>query len=229
MRLAHFQTAAICGWTAKLERRHRTPEELDVMNNVADPLYIEAIQFFKERFSRVTELGLREPNAMSLATCGSNGQPSVRTVLLRGIDERGFVFFTNSLSRKGEQMSANPRVGLCFYWDKLQEQVHVEGAVVKIESAEADTYWQSRARLSRIGAWASLQSQPLDSRATLLARLSQFEAQFEGQDVPRPDHWFGYRVVPSRIEFWNGREGRLHERNVYQVSGGQWIRSTLYP
>lgn len=199
------------------------------MDHITDPLYLEAIRFFKERFSHVTELGLREPNAMSLATCGANGQPSVRTVLLRGIDERGFVFFTNSLSRKGRQMNDNPRVGLCFYWDKLQEQVHVEGAVSKIDDTEANTYWQTRARLSRIGAWASLQSQPLDSRETLLGRLAHYEAEFDGQDVPRPEHWYGYRVIPTRIEFWNGREGRLHERHVYESRADGWMQSTLYP
>lgn len=199
------------------------------MDHLTDSLYLEAIRFFKERFSHVTELGMREPNAMSLATCGTNGQPSVRTVLLRGIDERGFVFFTNSLSRKGRQMNDNPRVGLCFYWDKLQEQVHVEGVVSKIDDTEANTYWQTRPRLSRIGAWASLQSQPLDSRETLLGRLAHYEAEFDGQDVPRPDHWYGYRVIPTRIEFWNGREGRLHERHVYEARPEGWAQSTLYP
>lgn len=195
----------------------------------SNALYLAAIEEFQRRFARLAELGLREPNAMSLATCGADGQPSVRTVLLRGCDARGFVFFTNSLSRKGRQMAENHKVGLAFYWDKLAEQVHIEGRVERIADAEADAYWLKRARLSRVGAWASLQSQPLDSRETLLQRVADFERQFEGQEVPRPEHWFGYRVVPTRIEFWDGRDGRLHERTVYQFDGTQWSKGCLFP
>jgi pyridoxamine 5'-phosphate oxidase len=193
------------------------------------PLYREAIDLFRERFARVTKLGLKEPHAMSLATCDASGQPSVRTVLLRGVDERGFVFFTNSQSRKGSQMAANPRVGLCLFWDSLQEQVHIEGRIERVSDPESDHYWKSRPRLSQVGAWASLQSQPLDARETLLKRLEDVEAQYEGADVPRPPHWFGFRVVPHRIEFWNGREGRLHERIVYELRDSEWHVGSLYP
>lgn len=194
-----------------------------------DPLYLEAMQLFQEKFARIPELGLREPSAMTLVTCSADGRPSSRTVLLRGIDERGFVFFTNSLSRKGQQMADNPHVALTFYWDKWQEQVQVEGTIDRIDDAEADAYWAKRARLSRIGAWASLQSQPLDDRQTLLQRVAQFEKQFEGQDVPRPPHWFGYRVRPNRIEHWHGAEGRLHERVVYEQVDTQWVKGFRYP
>lgn len=196
---------------------------------MSDPLYQEAIRLFQEKFARTGELGLREPAAMTLVTCSADGRPSSRTVLLRGIDERGFVFFTNSLSRKGRQMAENPHVALTFYWDLWQEQVQVEGTIERIDDAEADAYWAKRARLSRIGAWASQQSQPLDSRETLLKRVADFEKQFEGQDVPRPPHWFGYRVRPCRIEHWHGIEGRLHERTIYEQVGEQWVKGLRYP
>lgn len=194
-----------------------------------DPLYLEAVEIFREKFARTSELGMREPAAMSLATCGADGRPSVRTVLLRGVDERGFVFFTNSLSRKGRQMTENPHVGLAFYWDRWQEQAHVEGIVTPIDDAEADAYWEKRARLSRIGAWASLQSQPLDARETLLQRVADFEKQFADQEVPRPPHWLGYRVIPNRIEHWHGADGRLHERVVYELNGDRWVKGFRYP
>lgn len=194
-----------------------------------DPLYLEAINLFREKLAKTSELGVREPSAMSLATVDANGQPSIRTVLLRGIDERGFVFFTNSKSRKGTQMSDNPQVALTFYWDAWAEQVHVEGRVTVIPASESDTYWKSRARLSQIGAWASEQSRPLSGREEFMARVREMERRFEGQEVPRPPHWFGYRVVPHRIEFWSGREGRLHERDIYESTGGEWTRQMLYP
>ena len=194
-----------------------------------DPLYLEAINTFRAKHVRTPELGVREPSAMSLATVDANGQPSIRTVLLRGIDERGFVFFTNSQSRKGTQMAGNPQAALTFYWDAWAEQVHVEGRVEKISDSESDMYWKTRARLSQIGAWASDQSRPLSSRDEFLARVAEIEKRFDGQDVPRPPHWFGYRVVPHRIELWSGREGRLHERFVYQADGDHWTKQMLYP
>ena len=194
-----------------------------------DPLYLEAIRLFREKHAKTSELNVREPSAMSLATVDANGQPSVRTVLLRGIDERGFVFFTNSKSRKGIQMSGNPQVALTFYWDAWAEQVHVEGRVTVIPESESDAYWKRRVRLSQIGAWASEQSRPLSGRDEFMARVREMERRFEGQEVPRPPHWFGYRVVPHRIEFWSGREGRLHERYLYESTGGEWTRQMLYP
>jgi len=194
-----------------------------------DALYLEAIDAFRERFARTEELGVREPAAMVLATADANGRPSARTVLLRGVDERGFVFFTNSQSRKGRQMAENPQAALTFYWDAWAEQVHVEGPVEFVPEAESDAYWKSRRRLSQIGAWASEQSRPLENREAFLARVADYEKQFEDRDIPRPPHWFGYRVVPNRIELWYGREGRLHERYVYQFEGDAWTRQMLYP
>ncbi|NQV27405.1 MAG: pyridoxamine 5'-phosphate oxidase [Rhodopirellula sp.] len=201
----------------------------DVSNADDNPLYLEAINAFREKFARTAELGVREPSAMSLATVNANGQPSVRTVLLRGIDARGFVFFTNSHSRKGTQIAGNPQVALTFYWDAWAEQVHVEGRVEIIPDVESDEYWKTRRRLSQIGAWASDQSRPLADRGEFLAKVTEIEKRFEGQDVPRPPHWFGYRVVPHRIELWSGREGRLHERYVYEDAGDSWTKQMLYP
>ena len=194
-----------------------------------DSIYLEAVETFREKFSNTSELPSREPAAMSFATVGANGQPSVRTVLLRGFDKRGFVFFTNSSSRKGQQMAANGQVGLCFHWDTWAEQVHVEGTVQKVDDAESDAYWETRPRLSRIGAWASEQSAELDSHKVLLKRVEQLEAKYEGVDVPRPDYWYGYRVVPSRIEFWCGRDARLHERVVYEECDNKWTKRMLFP
>jgi pyridoxamine 5'-phosphate oxidase len=193
-----------------------------------DPIYLEAVDRFREKLAQTSELPMREPKAMSLATVSADGRPSVRVVLLRGFDERGFVFFTNSLSRKGQQMAANKNVALAFYWDDWAEQVHVEGQVQKIVDAESDEYWVQRARLSRIGAWASQQSQPLDSHETLLNKVAELEEQYK-DNVPRPEHWHGFRVIPSRIEFWSGRDGRLHKRDVYEQSEDQWTKGMLYP
>jgi len=197
--------------------------------SVQDTLYQEAIQTFSEKFSRLDELEVREPAAMTVATVGPDGMPSARIVLLRGFDERGFVFFTNSLSRKGSQIQAHPQVALAFYWDRWAEQCHVEGRAEKIADTESDQYWFRRPRESRIGAWASLQSQPLPSRETLLKKCAELEDHYRDQEVPRPDHWHGFRIVPRRIEFWCGRDARLHERIVYAESGGTWTRQMLYP
>jgi len=197
--------------------------------SIADPLYLEAIETFREKHSRFDELGVRESDAVSLATVGKDGQPTVRTVLVRVFDERGFVFFTNSTSRKGTQMAENPLVALCFYLDRWAEQIRIEGRVEKISSDESDDYWSRRPILSRVGAWASDQSQPLESREKLLRLFDEFEAKFEGQDIPRPDWWYGYRVVPSRIEFWSAGDARLHERIVYQREGDGWAKGMLNP
>ena len=197
--------------------------------STSDPLYIEAMQIFREKHSRFEEPGVREPHAVSLATVGREGQPSVRTVLMRVFDERGFVFFTNSGSRKGTQMAENPQVALSFYLDHWAEQIHIEGRVEKIADEESDRYWSRRPRQSQIGAWASNQSQPLDARETLLRKADQLEVEFADRDIPRPDWWYGYRVVPSRIEFWCGRDARLHERIVYQSDGDRWTKGMLNP
>jgi pyridoxamine 5'-phosphate oxidase len=194
-----------------------------------DGLYREALVRFEEWLARARQAGLREPTAMALATADAQGRPSVRMVLLKGADERGFVFYTNLESRKGRQLSARPWAALGFYWDPLARQVIVEGGVEPVSAAEADAYWGSRPRESRIGGWASLQSRPLESREVLERRVEEAEAKYKGGAVPRPPHWAGYRVVPERIEFWEGRPGRLHERLLYERPGGLWRKGLLYP
>lgn len=172
-----------------------------------------------------------DPEAMSVATVGADGMPSVRMLLLKGIDERGFVFFTNSTSRKGEQLAATRKAALCFHWKSLRRQVRVEGHVETVSDAESDAYFQSRPKGSRVGAWASLQSQPLDARATLEARVKKLEEQYKDTDnVPRPPHWFGYRVKPTRIEFWQDGAFRLHDRFIFtKAESGVWSAERQYP
>jgi len=166
---------------------------------------------------------------MAVATVGSDGQPAVRLMLLKGVDERGFVFFTHYNRRKAREMEANPRVALSFHWVDLIRQVRVEGVVAKISAAESDAYFRSRLRGSRIGAWASMQSEPLPDRDELDRRVREYTAQFAGQDVPRPPFWGGYRVEPIRIEFWQGRSSRLPDRFVYRREQGVWRIERLYP
>ena len=171
-----------------------------------------------------------DPNAMALATVGADGGPSVRMVLLKGVDPRGFVFYTNLESRKGEQLAANPVAALCFHWKSLRRQVRIEGPVERVDDAEADAYYASRPRGSRIGAWASRQSRPLASRETLEADVAAVEARHPGDAIPRPPYWSGFRVLPRRIEFWAERPFRLHDRQVYvgTVEGG-WTVGRVYP
>ena len=172
---------------------------------------------------------LPEPTAMMLATVGADGQPSLRVVLLKAVDERGFVFYTNLESRKGRELSAHPQAALCFHWQVLERQVRIEGDAEPVSAAEADAYFATRARLSQIGAWASRQSRALSSDAELDERVHEMERRFAGVKVPRPPHWSGFRVVPQRIEFWRNRAYRLHERLVYERAGGQWRVIRLYP
>jgi len=170
-----------------------------------------------------------EPNAMSLATVENGNQPSVRIVLLKAFDERGFVFYTNFEGRKGRQLLAQPRAALCFFWPFLDTQVRVEGSVTKVSDEEADDYFASRARLSQIGAWASKQSRPLEAPSALDQRVAEYEKKFEGKPVPRPAFWSGFRVAPERIEFWKGKPNRLHERHLYTRKADGWRIETLYP
>ncbi|RJF83719.1 pyridoxamine 5'-phosphate oxidase [Azospirillum cavernae] len=173
-----------------------------------------------------------DPNAMALATADPAGAPSVRMVLLKGVDDRGFVFYTNTESRKGEQLLANANAALCFHWKSLRRSIRVEGRVEQVTDAEADAYFDSRPRESRIGAWASQQSRPLEGRWELEKRVAQFAAKHAIGRVPRPPHWTGFRVLPARIEFWQDRPFRLHDRLLYLRDEAQatgWTTDRLYP
>lgn len=172
---------------------------------------------------------LAEPTAMTLATVGPDGQPSARLVLLKMVDDRGFVFYTNLRSRKGRDLATNARAALTFHWQPLEVQVRIEGVAKQVDDTEADAYFATRARGSQIGAWASDQSEPLASDRELDARVAEFEKRFAGRDVPRPPYWSGYRVVPERIEFWRNRPSRLHERRLFERVDGAWRERLLFP
>lgn len=170
-----------------------------------------------------------DPNAMTLATATPEGVPSARMVLLKEVDERGFAFYTNLASRKATELNANSRAALCFHWKTLHRQVLVEGTVKPVDEAEADAYFASRPRMSRIGAWASQQSRPLAGRFELEKRVAEFTARFHVGSVPRPDFWSGFRLLPEQIEFWRERPFRLHDRVVYHRHEGGWLIERLYP
>ncbi len=191
---------------------------------MTDPLAL-----FDEWLAEARASEPNDPEAMAVATVGEGGRPSVRMVLLKGHGAGGFVFYTNQQSRKGEELAANPSAALLFHWKSLRRQVRIEGRVVPVEAAEADSYFATRGRDSQLGAWASQQSRPLASRAEFEARYEEMRARFEGDDVPRPPHWSGYRVTPERIEFWNDRAHRLHERRLFVRDGSGWSEGLLYP
>jgi pyridoxamine 5'-phosphate oxidase len=169
------------------------------------------------------------PTAMCLATVGRDGRPAARMVLLKGHDRSGFVFYTNTESDKGRELAADPRAALCFYWRTVGLQVRIEGDVVPVTAAEADAYFATRERGSRIGAWASAQSRPLASREALERRVAELEAQYRDAAVPRPPHWSGYRVVPERLEFWRDRPDRLHDRQLFVRHSDGWTETRLNP
>lgn len=193
---------------------------------------MDPIQHFRTLLAAAQDVDrtlLPEPTAMTLATVGREGQPSARLVLLKSVDERGFVFYTNLRSRKGRELAVNPRAALTFHWQPLEVQVRIEGIAEQVDDAEADQYFATRARGSQIGAWASDQSEELAQAGDLDARFADAERRFAGRDIPRPPHWSGYRVIPERVEFWRNRPSRLHERRLFEREGAGWRETLLYP
>ena len=205
--------------------------EIQANFKTADEAPDNPYDLFDNWFARAQQSEPRDPNAMSVATVAADGMPQVRIVLLKGHDQDGFVFYTNTTSRKGQALAVHPQAALCFFWKSIGCQIRVEGDVVPVTAAEADAYFASRARGSRVGAWASKQSQELSARSELESRVEEFDAKFEGDDVPRPEIWSGYRVKPRRIEFWQEGQFRLHTRVVYTpgADGKGWDRKMLYP
>jgi len=187
------------------------------------------IDLFKEWMTEAERLEPSDANAMSLATVGEDGRPSLRMVLLKDVDQRGFTFYTNLGSRKSGELQANPVAALCFHWKSLKRQVRVEGDVEPVDDAEADAYFATRHRASRIGAWASKQSQPLKGHFELEKRVARFTAKFHVGEVPRPEFWSGFRLRPSHMEFWSDRPFRLHERLVYHAGENGWETELLFP
>lgn len=189
----------------------------------------DPIALFDAWLAEAGRVELNDPNAMTVATATPEGRPSARIVLLKGVDPRGFVFYTNKQGRKGAELAANPFAALLFHWKTLGRQVRVEGPVEAVADAEADAYFATRARISRLGALASDQSRPLASRAELRSRLAELDARYPGDTIPRPAHWSGYRVIPERMEFWQNMPYRLHDRRTYLRDGDGWMQGALYP
>lgn len=195
-----------------------------------DKHYSDALRIFSRLFQKAKRCkAIRDATAMVLATADRAGRPSVRAVLLKAVDDRGFVFYTNAESRKGRKLLDNPRAALTFLWHPIGAQVHIEGSVERVADAEADAYWASRPRESQLGAWASLQSRPLKHRRVLLARVLEHAKRFYGKPIPRPTVWIGFRVIPDRIEFWKEGAFRLHDRQLYERRGSKWFCLRLYP
>ena len=205
-------------------RKEYTRAGLAESDVAADP-----IEQFRRWFDAALDAGLHEPNAMTVATATRDGSPSARVVLLKGFDSRGFVFYTNYEGRKGRELEENPRAALLFYWGELERQVRVEGTVSRVSEEESDAYYASRPRGSRLGAWASEQSRVVEGRKVLEERTADLEAEYEGREMPRPAFWGGYRVWPEVVEFWQGRENRLHDRIVYRREDEGWKIERLQP
>ncbi|MEP6945827.1 MAG: pyridoxamine 5'-phosphate oxidase [Acidobacteriota bacterium] len=205
-------------------RKDYSKSELNETSVSADPF---------EQFSKWMEDTLRseipEPTAMVLATVSSDGRPSSRVVLLKGFDDEGFVFYTNYKSRKGRELAGNPNAAIHFFWPDLERQINISGSAKRVSPEESDNYFQSRPYASRVGAWASKQSEPIDSRMVLIKRVARLVVKYASGNVPRPPHWGGFRIVPDRFEFWQGRESRLHDRICYELDNGGWHISRLSP
>ena len=188
------------------------------------------IDLFKNWFSKAEASEINDPNAVAVATVDQNYQPNVRMVLLKGLNDKGFVFYTNFNSKKGGELKVNKKASMCFHWKSLRRQVRILGKVEEVTSKEADEYYKSRPYKNRISAWASSQSQILDARETFLKKIKEFEKKYPDQNnVPRPPHWSGWRLMPDEIEFWVDGEGRIHERLNYKKLKGEWIKEILYP
>ena len=198
-----------------IETRHDyDKDQLDLSAVARDPF-----TQFQTWFDAANAAGVPEPNAMVVATASAEGRPSSRVVLMRGFDDRGFVFYTNYQSRKGSDLAANPFASCVWFWQSMERQVRVEGLVVKVEPSESDDYWNGRPKNSKLGAWVSDQSSPVESRQALETELETLQQRFPGDEIPRPPHWGGFRIIPTVVEFWQGRRSRLHDRIVYQRSG----------
>ena len=189
----------------------------------------DPLALFDAWYAEAKDVEVNDPDAMAVATATPDGRPSVRIVLLKGHGPDGFVFYTNADSRKGEELAANPRAALLFHWKALRRQVRIEGPVEEVRAEEADAYFATRSRDSQLGACSSMQSKPLDSRATFEARYEEVKRRYEGSDVPRPARWTGFRVRPELIEFWTDRPHRLHERRLFAKIAGGWKEGLLYP
>ena len=212
--------------TAKIAdlRKEYTLNGLDQTDVLPDPF-----AQFQQWFDAALAAGVHEPNAMHLATIGPDDRPEGRIVLVKGIDAAGFSFYTNYNSEKGRSLLANPVAALTFFWPELERQVRIEGMVEKLTESDSDAYFNSRPRASQLGAWVSNQSEVISSRDVLETRQKALEAKFNGQQIPRPSHWGGFRVVPDQLEFWQGRPSRLHDRIRYRLAAGTWLIERVSP
>tara|TARA_B100000123_G_C25692646_1_gene411558 strand:+ start:21 stop:650 length:630 start_codon:yes stop_codon:yes gene_type:complete len=187
------------------------------------------IELFEKWFAKAKETEINDPNAVAVATADKNNQPSVRMVLLKGLSKKGFVFYTNFNSKKGSDLKFNKKASMCFHWKSIRRQVRIIGTVEKVTNKEADDYYNSRPYKNKIGAWASLQSEILNKREDFLKKIESYEKKYPSNNIPRPDHWSGWRLIPLEIEFWLDGEGRIHERLNYKNEKGNWVKELLYP